>query len=319
MIKVSIVVPVYNTSKYLRKCLDSLVNQSLKDIEIIIINDCSADDSKDILKEYKQKYDNIILINNKVNKGIGYNRNIGISKASGKYIIFVDSDDYIEYDYVEKLYNYANKNNLDIAVCDVKKVDDNGVFISYENDIKDFDISDLKTNPKLLLNINMGPANKLFSSKLFKDKEARFDEKLKYEDIVLIPRLIMNSDKIGKLNNIYYNYVIHEKSETTTMDKRVFDIIEIMKKVNLYLFKYKYYDLIKDEVEYLSIRTLLRYTLQQKMQSDKRLANKFIDDVFNYLNSEFPNWKKNKIFKKRNMLKRTIESSKLLTKIYCRL
>ena len=316
MIKVSIVVPVYNTSKYLEKCLDSLVNQSLNDIEIIIINDCSTDNSLEIIDEYRKKYNNIILINNKVNKGIGYNRNLGIKEAKGKYITFVDGDDYIDLDYVEKLYNYAEDNKLDMVVCDVKKVDDNGNFISYETDIKGFDISDIKKNPKLLLDINMGPANKLFKINLFNDESARFDEQLKYEDIVLIPRLIMNSDRIGKFNNIYYNYVIHEKSETTTMDKRVFDIIEIMKKVNLYLFKYKYYDLIKDEVEYLSIRTLLRYTIQQKNQKDKRVANEFIDNVFNYLNNTFPNWKNNKYLKDRGLLKKVIETNKLLTKIY---
>ena len=317
MIKVSIIVPVYNTSKYLEKCLDSLVNQTLNDIEIIIINDCSTDKSLDIIEKYRKKQKNIKLINNKVNKGIGYNRNLGIKESKGDYILFVDSDDYIDNNYSEELYNYVVNNNLDIAVCDVKKIDDNGKLISYENDIKDFDTSNLKDNPKLLLDINMGPANKIFSSKLFSDKSARFDEKLKYEDIALIPRLIMNSKKVGKINNVYYNYVIHDNSETTTMNERVFDILKIMDKVNKYLFKYKYYDLIKDEVEYLSIRTLLRYTLQQKNQKDKRIANKFINEVFSYLDSTFPKWKNNKYLKQRNVLKRLIETNKLLTKMYC--
>ena len=316
MIKVSVVVPIYNTYNYLRKCLDSLVNQTLSDIEIILINDCSKDKSLEIINEYKKKYKNIVLINNKKNMGIGYTRNIGINNSKGKYITFIDGDDYVDSKYLEELYNYAEENNLDITVCDVKRVDDNDIFLSYENDIKDFNISSLKDNPKLLLDINMGPCNKLFKRKLFDDNNARFDEKLKYEDIYLIPMLLMNANRIGKIGNVYYNYVIHSNSETTTMNKKVFDIIEIMKKVNYYLFKCSYYENIKDEVEYLTIRTLLRYTLQQKNQKDKDVANKFIDEVFDYLDNEFPYWRKNKIFKKRNIIKRVIESNKKLTKIY---
>ena len=111
MIKVSVVVPVYNTSKYLRRCLDSLVNQSLKEIEILVINDCSTDNSKNILDEYEKKYQNIKVFHNKTNKGIGYNRNFGIKKASGEFIGFIDSDDYPELTWAEKLYNAAKEND----------------------------------------------------------------------------------------------------------------------------------------------------------------------------------------------------------------
>ena len=316
MIKVSVVVPVYNTSFYLRECLDSLVNQTLNDIELIIINGCSNDKSLEIMSEYHKKYKNIVIINNKKNMGIGYTRNTGINNSNGKYITFIDSDDHVDNNYLEELYNYSEDNNLDITVCNVKRVDDNNNFISYEQDIKDFDISNLKDNPNLLLDINMGPCNKLFKKSLFDSEDVRFDEKLKYEDIYLIPMLIMNANKIGKLNDVYYHYVIHSNSETTTMDERVFDIIKIMKKVNNYLFKYEFYNDIIDEVEYLNIRTLLRYTLQQKNQKDKEIANKFIDEVFNYLDKNFPLWRKNKLFRRRNIMKRVVESSKKLTKIY---
>ena len=105
--KVSVIVPVYNTEKYLRRCLDSLVNQTLDDIEIIIIDDKSPDNSALIIDEYKKKYDNKIkVIHNKINKGIGYNRNIGIKKSSGKYIMFIDSDDYLDRSACEKFKVY---------------------------------------------------------------------------------------------------------------------------------------------------------------------------------------------------------------------
>ena len=126
MVKVSVIVPVYNTEKYLRRCLDSLVNQTLDEIEIIVINDCSTDNSKEIIKEYKNKYKNIVLIDNKVNKGIGYNRNMGIKKAKGKYISFVDSDDWVNETMYDKMYKKATDDNLDLVLCNYIKVLEDG-------------------------------------------------------------------------------------------------------------------------------------------------------------------------------------------------
>lgn len=313
MTKVSVIVPVYNTEKYLRRCLDSLVNQTLNDIEIIIIEDNSPDNSRLIIDEYMKKYkDKMKVIHNKTNKGIGYNRNIGIKCASGEYVAFVDSDDYLDKDNLEKMYKYSKKNKTDITVCMLKKVDFNGKELGYEN-IPYFEIASLKQKPNILIDINMGPANKLFNKLLF-DDDTYFSENLKYEDIYVIPKLLKKARKIGMINDTNYNYVIHEKSETTTMNERVFDILNVMKKVNKDIDKKEFYK----ELEFLNIRTLFRYTLQQKNQNDKKLANKFIDEVFTFLNSEFPDWKHNEIWKKRSKLKRIIEGNKTLTKIYCK-
>ena len=117
MIKVSIIVPVYNMEKYLRECLDSLVNQTLKDIEIICINDGSKDNSLEILNEYSQK-DSRIKVINKENEGQGVARNLGISKAQGEFIGFVDPDDWVELDMYEKMYNQAKTLDSEIVICD---------------------------------------------------------------------------------------------------------------------------------------------------------------------------------------------------------
>lgn len=314
MIKVSIIVPVYNTEKYLRKCLDSLVNQTLKEIEIIIINDKSPDNSGKIIMEYKNKYkEKIKVIHNKTNKGIGYNRNMGVKNASGKYVVFVDSDDYLDKDNLEKMYDYSEKNKTDITVCMLRKVSFDDKSLGYEN-IPYFKITSLKENPNILIDINMGPTNKMFNKTLF-DDNTYFSESLKYEDMYVIPKLIKKAKKVGMVTNTNYNYLIHEKSETTTMDERVFDILKVMKKVNADVGKKDFYK----ELEFLNIRTLFRYTLQQRNQSDKKLTNRFIDEVFEFLNSEFPDWKNNEIWKKRNTLKRKIEGSRTLTKIYCKI
>ena len=108
MIKVSVIVPVYNVEEYLEKCLESLVNQTLKDIEIIVVNDGSPDNSQKIIDRYKEKYHNIISIED-INHGQGYARNKGISLAKGKYIMFLDSDDTVELTILEKMYNIIEK------------------------------------------------------------------------------------------------------------------------------------------------------------------------------------------------------------------
>ena len=99
--KISVIVPVYNTSKYLEKCLDSLINQTYKELEIIIVEDCSTDNSKSLLEKYK-KFENVTIIYNDRNMGLSYSRNVGLAHAGGNYIGYIDSDDYVQSDYYEK-------------------------------------------------------------------------------------------------------------------------------------------------------------------------------------------------------------------------
>ena len=115
MAKVSVIIPVYNTEKYLRRCLDSVCNQTLRDIEIICINDCSTDNSLSILEEYAGNDNRIKLIDFKENKGAAVARNTGIDMAEGKYIGFVDSDDFVDLDFYEKLYTKAVETGADIS------------------------------------------------------------------------------------------------------------------------------------------------------------------------------------------------------------
>ena len=200
MIKVSIIVPVFNSEKYLKKCIKCLVEQTLKDIEIIIINDGSTDKSLNIIKDFQKKYSNIICINNK-NNGIGYSRNCGIEKANGKYISFIDSDDYIELDMMEKLYNFCEENKLDIAVCDYYKIND---ITKQKSTIKidDFEITTLNENKDLIYKINHSPWNKLYKKELLTKNKIYFPINLKYEDMAVVIPILKYAKKIGKSLNI---------------------------------------------------------------------------------------------------------------------
>ena len=122
MKKVSIIVPVYNVEKYLRKCLNSLVNQTLTDIEVILVNDGSKDKSQEIINEFKEKYPEKIKAFETVNGGAAKARNYALEHVTGEYIGFVDSDDYVEEDMYEKLYNKAIEENAEIVCCNYYRV-----------------------------------------------------------------------------------------------------------------------------------------------------------------------------------------------------
>lgn len=310
MTDISIIVPVYNAEKYLKKCLDSLVNQTKKELEFILINDGSTDKSEEIIKTYKDK--RIKYFKNK-NQGIGKTRNFGIEKSSGKYLMFLDSDDYFSNDACEILYKEAEKEKADLIVFDYYRVEKGNL---NEVKIEPFNATNIKADSSLLLKINLGPCNKIYKTDLIKNNGIKFEESLKYEDTLFVVKAIYNAQKIIKLNRFLHYYMIHEKSETTVRDERVFDILKIVDKIRKYLKNDKS---IKETVDKLTVQILTNYTIQQRYQSDKNIAMKFIDSAFDYLSENVPNYKNNKYYSGRSFVKRTIEKSKTLTKVYIQL
>ena len=151
---VSIVIPVYNVEKYLARCLDSCISQTMKDgVEVICINDGSTDSSPDILKEYEEKYPDFIRVYTIKNDGVSHARNFGVEKASGDYILFADSDDFLEPDVVEKLYTKAMADGSDVVICryyDVREKSLTGTIIRTESKVyatkyeDNFDINEYK-------------------------------------------------------------------------------------------------------------------------------------------------------------------------------
>lgn len=179
MDKISIVVAVYNAAKTINKCVDSLINQTYENTEIILINDFSKDNSLEICREYSHKYSNIITINNESNFGVSVTRNAGIDVATGKYICFVDSDDYVEPDYLEKLHFYYEKYNT-VPICGFVYHDEynNCPPVNYQwsrgNELVSLGEA-FKLKSELYLTALW---NKLFDCKFIKGKSIRFDETL---------------------------------------------------------------------------------------------------------------------------------------------
>ena len=307
--KVSVIVPVYNTEKYLKNCIDSLLKQNFENYEIIVINDLSPGNAEEIIKSYNDK--KIVYIKNKTNKGIGYNRNLGIKKAKGEYVCFIDSDDYVKEDFISKMYNYSKENNLDLCVCDYVNVDEEGNKLK-EFNLSDFCITNYEENNKILCEINLAPWNKLYKKDMLVKNKIEFSETLIYEDLSFVALSIKNSKKIGKINEQLNYYTIHKNSETTTRDKRVFDI-------------FKQLDIVRNEyksgkyLDELTVSVLLNYTIQQRYQIDKDTQSKFIDDAFKYLNDNNIDYKHSEYIKNRSFLKGLIEKNKFITKVYCKI
>lgn len=201
-VKVSIIVPIFNVEKYLTKCLNSLVNQTLTDIEIICVNDGSTDNSEKILQAFAKK-DSRIKVITRQNNGVSAARNIAIETATGEYLGFVDSDDWVDLDYFEKLYNTAKENDCDIACAGFKRC---GKFKSsirkFYNDVKVYtDINDKVIIDKL-------PEHNYVWNKIYKrDKwNIKFPEGKIFEDMATTIKILFYSDKMVTAPNTYYNY-----------------------------------------------------------------------------------------------------------------
>lgn len=211
MIDISVIVPVYNVEEYVEKCIQSIINQTFKNIEIILINDASTDNSYEIIKKYIG-YDNIIIINNERNIGLSETRNKGIRIARGKYVSFIDSDDFIEKDFLYFLYKSINETNSDICVSSIihwycedgkskyinKMLYDDLHTIDNETAIRDF---------LLRKNIYNYACNKLYKRDLFLNNNIYFPKDRCYEDAYTMYKLLYNSNKICFSKKVTYFYV----------------------------------------------------------------------------------------------------------------
>ena len=207
---VSVIIPVYNVEEYLKQCLDSVINQTYKNLEIILVDDGSFDNSGKICDEYALK-DNRIKVIHKENGGLSDARNVGIKEATGEYITFIDSDDYTELDMIEYLYNVLIKFGCDISVCTHKIIKNNKVKKSF-NLKKDFKLSSYETVKRLLYNDGADTSAwaKLYKRDLFTGIE--YPKGKLFEDIATTYKLFIKSGEIAFGHLAKYNYKIRNTS-----------------------------------------------------------------------------------------------------------
>lgn len=234
--KVSVIIPVYNVEEYLRQCLDSIVNQTLKEIEIICVNDGSTDNSHQILTEYAQKDKRIIIIN-KENEGLGAARNTGMAYATGEYIGFVDSDDWVKLEAYEKFYKNAKTQNSDMVMCPIHVYDDITGKLKYDNPYftleclnEEFDnciFNHLKTK-NFLFKISVTSPNKIYKREFLNEINAKFPERLIFEDNPFFYETYLKARNVSLIRDFLYFYRINRKdSIILKSDKSYFDLIKI--------------------------------------------------------------------------------------------
>lgn len=284
--KISVIVPVYGVEKYISKCLNSLVNQTLNDIEIIVVNDGTKDNSQKIIDEYVKKYPDKVKSFIKENGGQGSARNYGLKQANGEYIGYVDSDDYVELDMYEKLYNKAINDNLDIAICGNYNVSED-----YKNKKVDLEFIKYEDNKINALLGKKAVWNKIYKKSIVEKLE--FRSKVWYEDFDFSIKAICSAKKIGYVNEPLYNYLLREGS--TMNNSNVVRNLEILDAFNEIVKdkKYKgYYDIIEFlAIDHIYISTIVRVI---NAKADDKVKRETINKLIDYMNTSFPNYKNNK-------------------------
>lgn len=297
MVKVSIIVPFYNVEKYIEKCLTSLVNQTLEEIEIILVNDGSKDESIKVAKDFEQKYPAKIRYYEKPNGGLGDARNFGIKFAKGEYIAFLDSDDYVEPTMYEEMYEMAIKEKSDMVECDFwweypnKKKDDRGVEYKNQND--------------MLLKARVVAWNKLIKKDIYeKHPEARFAVGLRYEDVEGFYKILPYINKVSFVRKPFIHYVQRNNSISNTQNKKNEEMFIVLDNVLNYYKEKNIYEKFEKELEYTYTRYLLCSSLKRisKIQ-EKQIRKDLLEKTWNELNTKFPDWKKNKILNSNWSLK----------------
>lgn len=297
--KISVIVAVYNTEKYLDRCIESLLNQTYKNMELVIVEDCSTDSSRKLLKKYKDNK-NIKIFYNKENRGLSYSRNYGLKKSTGDFIGYIDSDDYVEADYYEKLMSSIKDNKSDIAICDIKLVDEQTNKIQrckcYTND---FDVCSVVNN-----GFAASACNKLFKRKNI--EKYPFAEGKVNEDIAVVIPTVIQAKKISYADTCYFYVQRGGSIQNSRFSNKRFDIFDGVKITLERIKNEKDYEFYKNAIVYNQLILLLMFAIPKERNFIKRY--KFLKK-FNELSKDY------KITKNTNYLE-YLENSKKINQIY---
>lgn len=328
-IKVSVIVPFYKVEKYFRRCLDSIINQTLKELEIILIDDCGGDKSIEIAEEFAQKDSRIKIVINEKNSGQGYSRNVRIRMAKGEYIAFVDSDDWLDPTMYEKLYNKANEKSVDIIKCGFYFMEPNGT-IPY--DLKNLKLKFDKIykaldNPTIISGYLVTTIwNGLYKKEFLIENSLFFDEIIKFEDGPFSWQTLMMADSILFLDDfLYYYFKDNINSDTSFLKYAKYYIIgaKVIQKLianqqkeftNAYILHcFRHLIYVFDQYDPLSQRGIFKDYYKLIEDCDKSeieelylLKLNFIpnDKLKYYINNNYCMFKHAKLFKK---IKRSIK------------
>ena len=290
---ISVIIPVYNAQDGIKRCVDSLLNQSFKNLEIILLNDGSKDNSLNILKEYELKYSFVRVID-KQNEGVAVTRNKGILLAEGEYTMFMDNDDFVDSDYIETFYQAIHEKNLDLVIGGYKRVNQDNQII-FSQDIQQSEWSKY---------IIMAPWAKVYRTEFLKTNNLEFFDYGIGEDIIFNLAAYKTTDKIGLLDYKGYNWYYNNQSISNTSQRGFSPEIDI-----LVLFS-KILELGKPSE--LEVYYLKRYYVWYLLFSGRTSSNQ--EFIHQYI--RIKEWlKENKLISTISPLSKKVQGERFQTKI----
>ncbi len=298
MPKISVIVPVYNVEMYLQKCLDSLVAQTWKDTEIILIDDGSTDGSSTIVKTMQERYpDNIQYVRTE-NHGQSHARNVGMEMATGEYIAFVDSDDYVEPTMLEQMVNPLKDFPYEVVCCSTwLEYPDKTVEVKPGVD-KTYTSMTVEDRKQVLQSMYPVVWNKLYKAEWLR-KLPSFKEGVWYEDVLFLYEMLPHLSSIAVVDIPFYHYVQRPQSVTYTYSEKLYDIFTVLDALLAYYKEHDLYTMYQDVLEYEYVRyvyaTFIRRLAKAK---DKTVFRKGVQFAIEQVHSHFPTYKKNKYIRK---------------------
>ena len=288
MVRVSVIIPVYNSKNYLDKLINSLLNQTLKDMEFIFVNDGSTDESREIIENY-QKKDNRILLYNKKNGGQASARNLGLKYANGEYVAFLDSDDYVKENMYELLYNKSIQYKSDITICNYYLA--SSKIIKNESPFKE---KEREVTLSEYITLTPSPWDKIIKREFLLNNNFKFIEGIIYEDYATMPTLALYNPKIVYINE-YLHYYVQTASSTMRND-------EYKEKYENIFTATKYlYDKMINKGFNLELEYLITYHFLYLASLNFYKFKKYdqIDKISHDMKKYFPNFKKNQLVRSK--------------------
>lgn len=302
--KLSIVAAVYNLEEYLPRCLEALVNQTLQEIEIICVDDGSTDSAPQITDEYAAKYPEKVKAFHKENGGEFTTRNYGLEKATGEYVTFIDTDDYVEPNWAEKLYNAAKENNADLAVCGFERIDlkTNKVIATNMTKMGDY-VKELDYKDDFIAFINPAPWNKIYKRELVKD--IRFLSFRGFNDMIFLLSSFVNVKKIVFVSDVLYHYYLRYDSQIHNINindvnnfkKYLLEVKEFYKKHD----KYEQMKNILDLMAFIHLGVSVMYRVSYDPSIN---IKKVMTETIQYLDENFSTWRKSPFLTFRYSIKK---------------
>lgn len=284
MEKVTVVVPVYNTANYLERCLESIRNQTYQNLEVLIINDGSTDNSEAVIKAYLTKIkDKRFKYHFKSNSGVGATRNLGIELATGKYISFIDSDDEIALDFYEKMLTKIHPDDIFVMNKAFYKVRlDQQELIEIDNNA-----IRLFKSPSCCL--------KVFNLEKIKELNIKFENSTMGEDLEFTAKLMINNDHFATCDEPLYYYYMRDDSVTHTYDLSMLSLLEAIDRIEAYAKEQDKFVENKDRLEYMNISHIL-IALMKRMYNVKNFKS-IMSKLIGYVELKYPSWYNNKYIK----------------------